>query len=385
MVLKDVIQIMRVIQQAATSIFMRFMNGSLASLVIPLFVFYYGTDGFSQAQAPAESYRIRRIVIDPGHGGKDPGTMGAVAKEKDIVLGIALKLGHYIEEYLDGVEVLYTRKNDTFIELYKRGEYANKVKADLFISIHANWYKSSSIYGAETYVMGLHTDARNLEVAQKENSVIAFEEDYTINYEGFDPNSAESYIIFSLMQDTFLDQSLELASLIQDQFKNRARRNDRGVRQAGFVVLWNTTMPSVLVETGYISNPTEERYLNSEAGQEYIASAIFRAFRDYKEQIENKSIIATPPPAPSPIIFKVQIASSRKPIPADSKMFENIEDVEEWLVNDWYKYTVGHSSNYSEMLAYQNTMRERFKGAFLVAVKDGKIIPMSEALKEINE
>jgi N-acetylmuramoyl-L-alanine amidase len=385
MVLKDVIQIMRVMQQAVTSIFMRFMNGSLAFLVIPLFIFFYGTDGFSQGQAPVESYRIRRIVIDPGHGGKDPGTMGAVAKEKDIVLGIALKLGHYIEEYLDDVEVLYTRKNDTFIELYKRGEYANKVKADLFISIHANWYKSSSIYGAETYVMGLHTDARNLEVAQKENSVIAFEEDYTINYEGFDPNSAESYIIFSLMQDTFLDQSLELASLIQDQFKNRARRNDRGVRQAGFVVLWNTTMPSVLVETGYVSNPTEERYLNSEAGQEYIASAIFRAFRDYKEQIENKSIIATPPPAPSPIFFKVQIASSRKPIPADSKMFENIDGVEEWLVNDWYKYTVGHSSNYSEMLAYQNTMRERFKGAFLVAVKDGKIIPMSEALKEINE
>ena len=183
----------------------------------------------------------------------------------------------------------------------------------------------------------------------------------------------------------FLDQSLELASLIQDQFKNRARRNDRGVRQAGFVVLWNTTMPSVLVETGYISNPNEEKYLSSEAGQEYIASAIFRAFRDYKERIESKSSITVPPPQESHVFFKIQIASSRKPIPLDSKIFKDMVGIEEWRIDDLYKYTVGHSPDYNEMLAYQNSVREQFRDAFMVAVKDGKIIPMSEALKEINE
>jgi len=354
-------------------------------LIISVFCTAVAQNVFPQNAIPSEPYRIRKVVIDPGHGGKDPGTMGHFSKEKDIVLGIALKLGHYINEYMNDVEVLYTRKNDTFVELYKRGEYANRVKADLFISIHANWFKSSSISGAETYVMGLHTDERNLEVAQKENSVITFEQDYTINYEGFDPNSAESYIIFSLMQDTFLDQSLELASLIQDQFKNRARRNDRGVRQAGFVVLWNTTMPSVLVETGYISNQTEERYLNSKDGQEYIASAIFRAFREYKEKIESKSTIPAPMVAEPTVVFKVQIASSRKPIPLDSKLFQDLDGVEEWFFNDWYKYTVGQSSDYNEMLAYQNAIRKQFKDAFLIAFKEGKIISMSEALKEINE
>jgi N-acetylmuramoyl-L-alanine amidase len=200
-----------------------------------------------QADEPDKN-KIHTVVVDPGHGGKDPGTVGKQTKEKEIVLGIALKLGKYIEDNMSDVKVIYTRKTDVFVPLHERAEIANKNDADIFISIHANADPKWKAEGTETYAMGLHKSEDNLEVAKLENSVILMEEDYTTNYENFDPNSAESYIAISLLQNIHLEQSLEFASYIQNQFRERAKRKDRGVKQAGFLVLWQTTMPSVLVE-----------------------------------------------------------------------------------------------------------------------------------------
>ncbi|MCB9028751.1 MAG: N-acetylmuramoyl-L-alanine amidase, partial [Bacteroidales bacterium] len=235
---------------------------------------------------PAEDEWV--VVIDAGHGGRDPGAVGSRSREKNINLAVALKTGNYIKKYLNDVKVVYTRDDDTFIGLAERAEIANRHKADLFISIHSNAMTDKRFTGAETYVLGQTMDEANLQVAMKENSVITFEKDYETKYEGFDPNSVESYIIFSLMQNTYLKQSTEFATLIQDQFRDRVGRRDRGVRQAGFQVLWRTTMPSVLVELGFVTNPEEEKFLLSELGQDYLASAIFRAFRDYKQVIDNR-------------------------------------------------------------------------------------------------
>ncbi|HLN52528.1 MAG TPA: N-acetylmuramoyl-L-alanine amidase [Lentimicrobium sp.] len=236
--------------------------------------------------SPIEAQKVRKVVIDAGHGGHDPGAIGKTSKEKDITLSIALKTGKFIEENLPDVEVVYTRKTDVFVELYRRAKIANEAKADLFISIHCNANKSSTPYGAETYVMGLHKSEANLLVAQAENAAILLEDDYHVKYEGFDPSSAEGYIFFSMLQNAYLDQSLGLASNVQKHFKDRVNLFDRGVKQAGFLVLYKTTMPSILIETGFISNAKEEKVLCSEEGQIYIASAIFRAVKDYKRSVE---------------------------------------------------------------------------------------------------
>jgi len=235
-------------------------------------------------------YRVKKVVIDAGHGGKDSGTSGKYSLEKEIALNIALELGNTIKKYLGDVEVLYTRQDDSFPSLIDRANLANKNGADLFISIHCNSAPySEKVYGTETYVMGLHTSEKNLEVAKRENSAILLEENYEQNYQGYDPNSPESHILFSLYQNAYLENSISLAQKIEEQFKNRVGRRSRGVKQAGFVVLWKTTMPSVLVETGYLSNPKEERELNEKMNQVYIASGIFRAFRDYKSEIESNN------------------------------------------------------------------------------------------------
>jgi N-acetylmuramoyl-L-alanine amidase len=238
---------------------------------------------------PVEAQKVRKVVIDAGHGGHDPGAIGKSSKEKDITLSIALKTGKFIEENLPDVEVVYTRKTDVFVELYRRAKIANEAKADLFISIHCNANKSSTPYGAETYVMGLHKSEANLLVAQTENAAILLEDDYHVKYDGFDPSSPEGYIFFSMLQNAYLDQSLSLASNVQKHFKDRVNLFDRGVKQAGFLVLYKTTMPSVLIETGFISNAKEEKILASEEGQVYIASAIFRAVKDYKRAIEKSA------------------------------------------------------------------------------------------------
>ena len=211
-----------------------------------------------------ENSKLKTLVIDPGHGGMDPGALGSKSKEKDVVLAVGLKLGKLINENQSDVKVIFTRKDDTFIPLHERADIANRNNADLFISIHANANKNHAVFGAETYAMGVHTNEKNMDVAKKENSAITFEKDYSSHYEGYDPNSAESFIIFTLMQGAFMEQSLEFANIIQTSFDKNAKRANRGVRQAGFLVLWKTTMPAVLVETGFISNTEEEKFLISD-------------------------------------------------------------------------------------------------------------------------
>lgn len=224
------------------------------------------------------------VVIDPGHGGKDPGAVNKGIQEKDIVLGIGLKLGKYINETFPDVKVIFTRSTDVFVPLIDRSRIANKNKADLFISLHANYCGTPSLRGTETFVLGLHRSKENLDVAKKENSVILMEENYSTTYEGFDPNSSESYIMFELVQDNYLDQSLSFADDIQRQFKQRIEGSNRGVKQAGFLVLRQSSMPSVLVETGFISNLAEAQQLMSEDGQRTVAQSILEAFKKFKNR-----------------------------------------------------------------------------------------------------
>jgi len=241
---------------------------------------------FSGKIPPADT-KVDVIVIDAGHGGHDPGTSGKSLKEKDVALKIALKLGAYIEKNIPDVKVIYTRKKDVYLSLDERAEIANKNKADLFICIHANSLPGAPAQGTETFVMGLHKDNSNFEVAKRENSVILMDENYQERYEGFDPKSPESYILFALNQSAYQENSLRFAAKIESQFKIKAGRNSRGVKQAGFMVLWKTTMPSVLIETGFLSNSSEEIFLGSDHGQDLIASGIYRAFKEYKAEIES--------------------------------------------------------------------------------------------------
>jgi len=231
--------------------------------------------------------KVDVVVIDAGHGGHDNGTHGRVLKEKDLALSIALKVGDYIEKNIPGVKVIYTRKDDRYLALDERANIANKNKADLFICIHANANPNTKAYGTETFVMGLHKDEGNLAIAQRENSVILMDENYEERYEGFNPNSPESYILFALIQSAYQESSLKFAQKVENQFKDRVGRLSRGVKQAGFVVLWRTTMPSVLIETGFLTNSTEEKFLAGDDGQELIASGIYRAFKEYKNEVES--------------------------------------------------------------------------------------------------
>jgi N-acetylmuramoyl-L-alanine amidase len=248
-------------------------------------IFLLLTSGFRFPER--QKYKIKTIVIDAGHGGRDPGTHGKIAKEKTIALKVALETGRLIKANVPNVKVIYTRTTDVFVNLDERAAIANRNQADLFISIHCNANPiSEAIYGTETYTMGLHKTEENLDVANRENAVITQEKDYKIKYEGFEPDSPLAYIVFSNFQSTFLENSLQFAQLVENQFKIKAGRRSRGVKQAGFVVLWKTTMPSVLVEIGYLSNAKEEKYLATPQGQSYIASAVYRAFKEYKQAVE---------------------------------------------------------------------------------------------------
>ena len=229
-------------------------------------------------------YEIKTIVIDAGHGGHDTGCLGTTGKEKDIALEISLKLGKLIQDNFPDVKVIYTRKTDVFVELHERAEIANRNKADLFICIHAN--SGGAAYGTETFVLGLHRAEENLAVSRRENSAILMEKDYKTKYDGFDPNSAEANIIFRLYQSTYLQQSLLFASKVQDQLNDFAGRINRGVKQAGLLVLARTSMPGVLIETGFLTNKLEEKYLLSTRGQNQIAFSIYRAFKEYKIDME---------------------------------------------------------------------------------------------------
>jgi len=254
----------------------------------------------------APPYRIKTIVLDAGHGGKDPGCIGASAHEKENCLAIVLRLGAYIEANYPEIKVIYTRDADFFVELNERAAIANRNKADLFVSVHCNSIPSKSVHGAETYVLGLHRSKDNLDVAKRENSSIYLEKDYQKNYEGYDPASPEAEIFASVWQSAYLEQSILMASYVQ-QFANAvAFREDRGVKQAGFLVLRETAMPSVLVETGYLTNATEEEFLASEEGREQMALAIFQSFEAYKRHIETGKSIQNVVDAPMP----------KKPVPA---------------------------------------------------------------------
>lgn len=233
------------------------------------------------------NYKIRTIVIDAGHGGKDPGCHGKVSNEADVALSTALELGRIIKENIPGVKVIYTRDSDHFVELHDRAAIANKNKADLFISLHCN-SGPTSIAGTETFTMGLHTAEANLEVAKRENAVILKEDNYKSKYDGFDPTSPQGHILFSLYQNAFIDNSIKLASNIEKQFQVRLGRTSRGVKQAGLLVLWKTAMPSVLVEIGFLTNAKEEKYLNNKTNQVYIASGIYRAVKEYKADLETR-------------------------------------------------------------------------------------------------
>ena len=376
-----------------------------------------------------EINKIRTVVIDAGHGGKDPGALGANSQEKDLALAISLKAGKYIEERIPGVKVIYTRKTDEFIPLMNRAKIANDNNADLFISIHINWSQNQSAAGTESLVLGLHRSNENFEVAKRENQVILLEDNYKVNYEGFDPNSEESYIMFSLMQYVYDEQSINLANDVQYQFRERAGRKDRGVRRQGLLVLAQSAMPGILIEAGFISNKKEEQFLMSEDGQDYIASAIFRAFRDYKQHIEgttpgnyselsdkqsvhdDKEITlksdnaeeeksAEQKPADTikagdpvtenqdeetvsddSLVFKVQILYSENKIDSNNEIYKEFNDVEEINFNGKYKYVVGAKSSYNEAVEYSKMVKNRFPDAFIVAVSKGKIIPLSNVLK----
>lgn len=255
-------------------------------LIISLLTSFLLLTGFSANGPKAPEFRLKRVVIDAGHGGKDPGAMGTYSKEKDIALSVALQVGKYVEENLPGVEVIYTRKTDVFLDLKERSNIANRNRADLFISIHCNAAGNKGVYGTETFVMGTKNFESNFDVVKRENAVILLEDNYEENYEGFDPSSPESYMMFNLMQKAYISNSISLASKIETDFSTRVNRSSRGVKQAPFYVLWTTSMPSVLVELGFVSNINEEKFLNSKNGQTYLASAIYRSIKAYKEEIE---------------------------------------------------------------------------------------------------
>ena len=340
------------------------------------------------------------IVIDAGHGGKDPGALGSFASEKNITLAIAMKTGEYIEQNLKNAKVIYTRKNDTFVEVRDRASIANRNKADLFISIHANWAPSKKIQGTETFIMGHTKDDANLQVAMKENEVILLESDYTTKYEGFDPKSPESYIMFTLMQNIYQEQSTLLASKVQTQFKNKVSRVDRGVKQAGFWVLYMTTMPSILIETGFITHPTEENFLTSKQGQDYLASAIYRACRDYIGEIDSRSGISAIQnsgtdagrekmpagiKAADQIFFMVQIATSSAKRELKPENFNGLTDIAEINENERFKYVTGSFAEYSDAASYRKKIESDFPDAFVIAVKGNKTVPLQEALEQKKE
>lgn len=345
---------------------------------------------------------VKRIVIDAGHGGKDPGNLGTgryEITEKTIALSVALKVGNYIEEAFPEVEVLYTRDKDEFVELYERTKFANSKSADLFISIHCDAFTREGAYGCGSYVMGPAKTEANLRMAKKENQAMLLEENQEENYSGFDPNSPEGLIELSLRQSAHIHQSLKFAKYVQDQMRTRVGRKDRGVRQAPYWVISFTTMPSVLIELGFLTNQEEESFLNSTQGQDYMASAIYRAFKEYKQNMEEleKAVSHEMPKTDTEeiiesevvenpntdFIFKIQLASSSNPVDVKPENFKGLENVEEYRDNDLYKYLYGSATTYEGAKNLQKSVRLKgYRGAFVVAFdKNNKRVALSEAIK----
>lgn len=355
---------------------------SMSSIVVLLSVgSLYAPDIYAQSTTG-----LSHVVLDAGHGGKDPGAMGKKAKEKDIVLDVALKLGKMINDSLPTVKTTYTRSDDTFVALNERANIANKAKADLFISIHANSSKSKDVTGAETFVLGLHRSKENLELAQKENAVIVMEDDYTETYEGFDPNQAESYIAFGLMASAYLENSILMASQVQESFV-RLQRGDRGVKQAGFLVLRQTAMPSILIELGFISNDKEEEYLMSDAGKNELVVSIYNAFKQYKATYDAMNIVSRTQKKEETIekgvVYRLQIATTSKPLESLDEQYGEVKLVtEEKDGKQIYKYFIGCERKYSEIQKLQKKARKDYKDCFVVAFEDGKKVELKYARKK---
>lgn len=358
------------------------------------------------------------VMIDAGHGGKDPGNPGTgrfKKTEKDISLDVALAVGKYIEESHPDVRVLYTRKTDSFPTLKERVETANHSKADLFISIHCNANDNKAAYGSETFVMGLHKSEESLKTAMRENASIFLEENHASDYAGFDPKNPDTYIAMSLRENIFLDQSLNLAKHVQDQFRTRVGRKDRGVKQAGYYVISFTNMPSVLIELGFLTNVEEEDFLHSDEGKVYMSSAIYRAFKDYHQRLQKGTVTppgqAEPVPAvvqisasekkaseapeasrngaviwrevPSGVRYQVQILSSTKPVDKKSAELRGLDRVEEYFSNGAYRYLAGRTASFKEAKAMQDELRKMgFRDAFVVAFEKDKRLDLSTALEK---
>lgn len=352
----------------------------------------------------AQTERPFTVVLDAGHGGNDPGAIGKFSKEKDINLAVTLGLGKLIAEKYPAVKVIYTRQTDVFIPLQRRADIANENHADVFFSIHTNATKSASTRGAETFLLGLAKSKSNLEVAMKENSVITLEDDYQTKYQGFDPNSVDSYIMFEYMQDRYLDKSLRLATLIDKQLQ-KSGRYSRGVKQAGFLVLHKSACPSVLIELGFITNTAEEKYMNSEKGKNRLAQAIFNAFESYKSDHERKSRVnntkqgadsttlqettfkTTPEQmvaTSDDIVFRIQLFAVKTPILKNHRALKGLANVTYYREGSYYKYTYGEANNFVEIEQIRKTIAEKFPDAYIVAFKGDKKIAVGEAIKAIK-
>ncbi len=379
----------------------------------------------------AAQKRAFTVVIDAGHGGHDPGAMGKLTQEKKLNLEVSQRLEQQIKLHYPDVKVVMTRKNDVFLTLQQRADIVNKNNADLFICIHTNAAENRNVTGTETFVLGVDKLQSNLDVAMRENAVMLLEDDYQTTYEGFDPNSVDSYIMFELMQDQYIDQSLNFATLVQQQFTDIGRSN-RGVRQAGFWVLHKSACPSVLIEMGFISNSNEEKYLASDKGKEDITNSIFQAFSQYKSAYDRKHgiVIAAksegkpsaakadkpvkakadkpvaaeadkPSAAKSdkpvaakadkPVaaveqaelrpVYKVQIFSTLKPVPAGDATFRGLKNCQYSKDGKYYKYTYGEDTDYQTILDIQQELKTKFKDCFIVAFLGDKQIPVKEALQ----
>ncbi|MEQ8908622.1 MAG: N-acetylmuramoyl-L-alanine amidase [Vicingaceae bacterium] len=377
-----------------------------AFLLTILALFSIPFNGISQSQEDFFG-KLKTVVIDAGHGGKDKGCLGASSHEKDIALSIALKLGGYLEEKFDNLNVIYTRKTDVFLELDERAKIANTNHADLFICIHAN-AASPSAFGTETFVMGNAKTDANLKAAQRENAAILLEDNYEERYENFNPNSPESYIAMTIMQSAFQGQSIHFAELVQAQFRERVGRKDRGVKMAPFWVLHQTTMPSVLIETGFLTNANEEKFLMSDIGQDYMASAIYRAFKEYKEEVEAKSQAIVKDEViedkentteaesalgrkaqrlkKEGLIFKVQLATTTNKVDPDPANFKGLQGVSYYEAGGLFRYTIGEEPSWSQASKLQTKAQSHgFNDAFIIAFYEGKRIAVGEAVKLLKQ
>ncbi|WP_274475577.1 N-acetylmuramoyl-L-alanine amidase family protein [Mangrovimonas aestuarii] len=347
------------------------------------------------SQANSEKFVV---VLDAGHGGNDPGNLGNGFKEKDIALKVVLAVGKALEKNKD-IKVIYTRETDVFIELRERAAIANKADADLFVSIHCNSHNSSA-HGTETFVLGLHANSKNFEVAKKENEVIFLEKDYEKHYDGFDPNSPQSLIGLTLMQEEYLDQSIELASYIEKNFTTNLKRNSRGVKQAGFWVLHNTYMPSVLIELGFLTYKKEGVFLNSWSGQQKMANSIENAILSYKKVLDQnmgEEVYANMieddelpnsglPEIYNNVVFKVQIAASSKMLDPKPYNFKGLKHMSREKVDGLYKYYYGYTSDYNQIKQmHEQAKKKGYDTCFVVAFKDGKAVSLDEALKSSSK